>query len=282
MKKIVLFITLILFIGLFGCSTKKDDVVISFVIYDRDKENVYYDVDDSRVFEKNVTIPYNTTLRARGEIPKPVLSDDWYFVGGFVNGEYVQLEELKDMRFTTDTVVHLAVYPDKVGVVDGNKDGSKYHPDGRDDRYYHVVQFVDYDGTVLLSEVVYDGDKVERPTNLNMYREGYVFSGWDGKISSPITKDTIISAIYDKEGTEYNVLFVVRAGDAGKLSYNNKFVKVNEVLDELPHFILTDEEIAAGWEFNGIYLYGSYITEEELLNMTFTEDIVFEYRCKKE
>lgn len=56
-----------------------------------------------------------------------------------------------------------------------------------------LVTFKDYDGTVLSTQLVQNGEAAEAPTNFG--RSGYRFTGWDGDISN-ITADVVFTAQY--------------------------------------------------------------------------------------
>ena len=59
----------------------------------------------------------------------------------------------------------------------------------------HTVKFIDWDGTVLKTEVVEDGKDATAPTN--PVRNGYTFTGWDKSLSN-IKDDMEIKAQYTK------------------------------------------------------------------------------------
>ena len=59
----------------------------------------------------------------------------------------------------------------------------------------HTVKFIDWDGTVLKTEVVEDGKDATAPTN--PVRNGYTFTGWDKGLSN-IKDDMEIKAQYTK------------------------------------------------------------------------------------
>lgn len=62
------------------------------------------------------------------------------------------------------------------------------------------VRFIDYDDTLLKSEIVYEGEGATAPSN--PIRGGYIFTGWD-KDFSDITSSLTIKAIYEKEDNDY-------------------------------------------------------------------------------
>ncbi|MBR5948271.1 MAG: leucine-rich repeat protein, partial [Clostridia bacterium] len=59
---------------------------------------------------------------------------------------------------------------------------------------YHTVTFVDWDGTVLKTQFVYNGEAAEAPED--PIRPGYDFVGWDQNFSN-ITADLVVTALYE-------------------------------------------------------------------------------------
>lgn len=70
------------------------------------------------------------------------------------------------------------------------------HMTGVDTTEYYTVLFCNYDGSVLKSELVKEGEEATPPTNVT--REGYIFNGWDQSYSN-IREDRQITAIFVKD-----------------------------------------------------------------------------------
>ena len=70
----------------------------------------------------------------------------------------------------------------------------------------YVVQFIDYDGSLLKEQKVEEGKSAIPPTDPT--REGYVFIGWDTEYTN-VTSDLTITALYEKEidTITYTVIF---------------------------------------------------------------------------
>lgn len=68
----------------------------------------------------------------------------------------------------------------------------------------HEVKFIDYNGTVLSTVKVVEGQTVVAPQN--PARIGYTFTGWDKDITQPITEETTFTAQYTIN--TYSVKFV--------------------------------------------------------------------------
>ena len=77
------------------------------------------------------------------------------------------------------------------------------------------VPFVGYDGTVLKTQKVDDGNNATAPSNPT--REGYEFAGW-GKTFNNITSDLIITALYKESGTSSSSICL------GDLSIDNLYI----------------------------------------------------------
>ena len=66
-----------------------------------------------------------------------------------------------------------------------------------------TVTFLDYDGTVLDSQLIKKGDSATAPSSPT--REGYVFTGWDTDFSS-VNSNLVINALYQIVENSINVL----------------------------------------------------------------------------
>ena len=76
------------------------------------------------------------------------------------------------MKPMKNMIVEVRTIIDKIGQGEGNNVNV---PDGIDDRLQAVVNFKDYDGTLLKAQVVLKGNNAEAPQNPE--REYYIFTG---------------------------------------------------------------------------------------------------------
>ena len=84
------------------------------------------------------------------------------------------------------------------------------------------VNFVDYDGTILDTQIVEDGKDAIAPKNperASTEKYSYAFIGWDVDFSN-VTSDLTIKAIYDEKINKFNVKFV---------DYNDEVIEEQEV-----------------------------------------------------
>lgn len=103
----------------------------------------------------------------------------------------------------------------------------------------YVVVFKDYDGSVIKTETVIQGDHATLPEN-NPERDGYIFAGWD-YTNSAIYEDVTITAIYVHK--TYNVIFIDwtnRRFDAQTYYYGEPLIT--------PDLSSLDDYNAIGWE----------------------------------
>lgn len=103
----------------------------------------------------------------------------------------------------------------------------------------YTVTFKDFDGSVLKSERVVQGDHATLPDN-NPEREGYTFAGWDYTNSS-IYEDTTITAIYVHK--TYTVVFI----DWTNERFDMQTYYYGEPL-RIPDLSTLDDYNAIGWE----------------------------------
>lgn len=100
----------------------------------------------------------------------------------------------------------------------------------------HTVTFVDYDGTLLKTETVPDGESATPPKA--PARAGYDFIGWDGDYSN-VTSDLTLSAQYD------DAVFTVTF-----LDYDGTTLKT-ETVGYLESAMPPTEPVRAGYAFTG-------------------------------
>lgn len=124
----------------------------------------------------------------------------------------------------------------------------------------HTVNFVDYNGSVISSIEVPDGETVIPPTAPT--RIGYTFVGWDKDVSQIIYEDTTFTAVYEQN--KYTVNFV---------DYNGNLLHTTEVAhgskvptDEIPT-PSRDSHQFTGWNQN----VSMFITSDTTFVAQYTE-----------
>ncbi len=87
----------------------------------------------------------------------------------------------------------------------------------------YLVKFCDWNGTVLASTLYHYGDVVQEPmapTRESDVYGTYSFAGWDKDVA-PCTEDTIYTAVYELEYTDYIITFVDDNGtELSKTAYH--------------------------------------------------------------
>ena len=89
------------------------------------------------------------------------------------------------------------------------------------DYKYHTVTYKDYDGKIIDTQTVKDGEKTQ--TIQPPYREGFSFVGWD-RILDNIFEDITVTAKYSEEDKMCNVAFLDKNGnviETQKVEYGN-------------------------------------------------------------
>ncbi len=144
----------------------------------------------------------------------------------------------------------------------------------------YTVTFEDFDGTVLSTQTIKLGASATAPAD--PARAGYVFSGWDKDFAN-ITGDTVVTATYVEDTTQYTVTFVDYDGkvlSTQYVSYGKSAVApaaptragyVFSGWDKSFTNITGDTTITAQYKDNTVYLYGSFNMWAEGVAMTFTE-----------
>ncbi|MBO5345434.1 MAG: VCBS repeat-containing protein [Paludibacteraceae bacterium] len=90
-----------------------------------------------------------------------------------------------------------------------------------EDKVYYTVTFQDWDGTILKTEQVEQGQSATAPTNPT--REGYTFIGWDTEFSN-VQSDLLVKALYVENGSDL-VYFIV-----GFMDWDGTILKTEQVL----------------------------------------------------
>ena len=89
----------------------------------------------------------------------------------------------------------------------------------------HTVIFMDYNGVAIKKEEVRDGESATPPED--PFREGYLFTGWQGEYSN-VTKNVTIMAKYVSLDKEYDIKYEMNNGVWGyrsKADYVLSFLK---------------------------------------------------------
>jgi hypothetical protein len=90
-----------------------------------------------------------------------------------------------------------------------------------EDKVYYTVTFQDWDGTILKTEQVEQGQSATAPTNPT--REGYTFIGWDTNFTN-VQSDLLVKALYVENGSDI-VYFIV-----GFMDWDGTILKTEQVL----------------------------------------------------
>lgn len=199
--------------------------------------NQLYCLQDSTLFRKDIltnsaswqeiTIEYPTLINKMLPYNNGFIAcSDTQILYHEIDGEEISTTILSDAGYITtweyadgaDTIVfndsHLTVgFSGSAGYI-AKEDRCKTPYFTTFDRYrVFTVDFVDYNGNIINSVEVNDGECVIAPANPT--REGYTFTGWDYDLTQPITADTTITAQYERNSC--TVYFV---------DYNGQTIKV--------------------------------------------------------
>ena len=145
----------------------------------------------------------------------------------------------------------------------------------------YTVTFVDHDGTELSSQTVKLGAAATAPEA--PVREGYIFTGWD-KDFTKVEADTVVTALYVEDSTQYTVNFVDFDGtvlSTQSVGYGQAAVAPTAPVragyvftgwDVAFTNITGDTTVTAQYKDNTVYLYGSFNNWAEGIAMTLTEN----------
>ena len=150
-----------------GFSRVQNNMTVNALYRDNNKFSVVFKDRDGNILKAE-----DVTLGESATAPMAPAIDNYTFAGWD-----------KDFSNVTEDLVVVATYTEN----------AKY-----------TVSFVDYNGNVLHSEVVYAGKAATAPANPS--RENYSFVGWD-KTYTNVQADLTVNAVY-RENTKFTVTFV--------------------------------------------------------------------------
>ena len=99
----------------------------------------------------------------------------------------------------------------------------------------YVVRFIDFDGSVLDTQIIYENDKAVPP--VVSFRDNYDFSGWD-KDYNNVNCDLDIYALYTVIRENFNIYYEI---DSSYLYYNSKEEMALDFYNDFYDFINPDE-----------------------------------------
>ena len=144
---------------------------------------------------------------------------------------------------------------------------------------YYTVTFKDWDGTVLKTEQVAEGESATAPNNPT--RTGYTFTGWD-KAFTNITADTVITAQYTQNAAadKYMPAVSIVEGKDYVLGYNdgkNVYLIMNYNADPL-----TSDYETNNYRYiysNNYYAYGVKAVLDESGNVVDVDRSIYPNAC---
>ncbi|HHX78249.1 MAG TPA: hypothetical protein GX695_00650 [Acholeplasmataceae bacterium] len=218
-------------------SNKEDTKIVVYAKW----EVIYYSINyvlDGGINNSNNPSTFTIELRSL-EIFEPIkenyVFEGWYFDTEFKKPYVVNNKILKDIDLY-----------------------AKWSP-----RLYQL-QFLDSDGTVLLSEEHYYLHAFESLQAPVVTREGYTFLGWDKELPLSMPGNNItLKAVYIIN--QYKISFDVNGGSP----IQSTMVKYDEVLIEF------EEPKKEGFSFGGWYLDIEFINEFDFIKMPSEDIIVF-------
>ncbi len=126
---------------------------------------------------------------------------------------------------------------------------------------YYTVKFIDYNESLLLTQIIAEGADAKAPTNPT--REGYLFVGWD-KDYTNITEDTIIKAIYEDD------FYIISFNTNCDEQVEDMQVIAGTLMNKLPILELENGHFL-GWFYQNILIDNSSVYD-------FAENITLEAR----
>ena len=220
--------------------------------------NVYY----TNGSETAITYKNHRDVDVRRRFDVPELKKDQFTVT-YLDFDGTVIEVFPDLNYGEDTPL-----PDPLPVREGYRMAGwrpVWNPTVTEDVTYtsvwveaeYTVQFIDYDGTELATEIVIHGEGATAPTAPG--RTGYTFVGWD-KSFDHVTGDLIVTALY--EAIEYTVTFVDDEGNVLKeerLTYGSAATAP------------TDGLVKPGLIFDGWDVDFSYITDDLIVTAQYKD-----------
>ena len=145
---------------------------------------------------------------------------------------------------------------------------------GTDEDVYYIITFKDYDGTVLQTSSVKNGDtpsyNKSNPTRDNDDNYSYIFSGWQPTLTK-VSEDAVYTATYTSQSLPYNVTINLDGGTSTQSKLQFKTDNVSK--DLLPFDVKKSGYAFKGYELNNVKVYdenGNAVNNyQPSANMTF-------------
>ena len=145
---------------------------------------------------------------------------------------------------------------------------------GTDEDVYYIITFKDYDGTVLQTSSVKNGDtpsyNKSNPTRDNDDNYSYIFSGWQPTLTK-VSEDAVYTATYISQSLPYNVTINLDGGTSTQSKLQFKTDNISK--DILPFDVKKKGYVFKGYELNNVKVYdenGNVVNNYQLSsNMTF-------------
>ncbi len=143
----------------------------------------------------------------------------------------------------------------------------------------YTVRFVNENGIELYSQLVKSGEKpsylAEKPMKDSDNCYDYSFSGWNGDLNAPITKNKTFTAKFDRIGKKFNITFETTNGAI--LSISKIEIEYGENYDVTSY----KPKIPSGYEFKGwknkaddkVITKGVWNYEEDIVVISLIEEV---------
>ena len=252
--------------------SKVEDNLIVKAVFELEPVGITYSFRDSDVaggtFTSSVTYDAKYGDLIGKKIPSFTLTDGWKFDSFNIDDtKFTDAKDLSSMQIESDRChVTINLYPD----VKGNGDNNATNvPDGIDDRDESLVTFTDYDGTVLNTQIVKNGETAKAPADPTY--DHHVFTGWD-KSYTNISGDLTVQATYDLE--QLSVQYAIRTNDTegGSIATTSYTIGYGlTVNNSIPDITLSD-----GWVLKKYVIDGTDYNKTDIANAIITKNTYVE------